>query len=283
MHPAIYVALIIVIIYVIYYVIQYVLLPVGPGRIGPEQLSLSSVTTVISSAELNKSWNTTSGSTLVFYINPLINDRTVQSGNEYATALQIGSHKFKLLVAPDAGRGYSMAPAQLELVLSGSSGSGSGSCPPSGSPGSSSGSSQPRETIDILNIPLQRWTAVAIVKQGRRIYIYVNGRLSISHTCASMPVADSTAALKIGDPRLGGSIALMSLAAYPMRPDEIRSLVQNTVDTSGKPYLSSGIWEYLPIPNIFHWPNMNFMCPGGNCSSTVNQIGPLEQWSVTYT
>ena len=261
MHPAVYVALIIVIIYVIYYVIQYVLLPVGPGRIGPEQLNLSSMTTVISSAELNTSWNTTSGSTLVFYINPLINDRTVQSGNEYATAVQVGSHKFKLLVAPDAGRGYSMAPAQFAVVLANGA----------------------TEIIDILNIPLQRWTAVAIVKQGRRIYIYVNGRLSISHTCASMPVADSTAALKIGDPRLGGSIALMSLAAYPMRPDEIRSLVQNTVDTSGKPYLSSGIWEYLPIPNIFQWPNMNFMCPGGNCSSTVNQIGPLEQWSVTYT
>lgn len=261
MHPAIYVALIIVIIYVIYYVIQYVLLPVGPSRIGPELLSLSNVTTVISSDELDKSWNTTSGSTLLFYINPSMNDRTVQSGNEYANALQIGPHNFKLLVAPDAGRGYSMAPAQLAVVLANGS----------------------IETIDILNIPLQRWTAVAIVKQGRRIYIYVNGRLSISHTCASMPVSDRTKALTIGDPRLGGSIALMSLAAYPMRPDEIRGLVQNTVDTSGKPYLSSGIWDYLPIPNIFHWPTFNFWCPGGNCSSTVNQIGPLEQWSVTYT
>ena len=76
MHPAIYVALIIVIIYVIYYVIQYVLLPVGPSRIGPELLSLSNVTTVISSDELNKSWNTTSGSTLLFYINPSMNLKT---------------------------------------------------------------------------------------------------------------------------------------------------------------------------------------------------------------
>jgi hypothetical protein len=101
--------------YLIYLLMAYLMLPSQIMRIGPDSMSLTSEgTQVINSEQLKSAWTSTSGSTLVFYINPVINDRTGQSGNEYAKVVQIGSSQtFKLLVAPDAGRGLSMAPALL--------------------------------------------------------------------------------------------------------------------------------------------------------------------------
>jgi len=230
-------------------------------RIGSETIDLSTEMQVISSEELKKAWTQSNGSTLIFYINPIIKDRTAVSGSEYASVIQIGSkQKFNILVAPDAGRGYISSPAQLIVSVEGST---------------------TPNTIDIPNFPLQKWTAVAIVKQGRKFNIYLNGKLKVSHMCTAMPDFDSTQPLKVGDRRLEGQIALMSIAPYPMQSAEVKSIVQATVGTDGKPYLSSGVFSFIPIPSI----NLSFnpFCPGGNCNSTASQISPLQQWSSQYS
>ena len=244
--------------YVVYYIINYYFLPKPPMRIGPEEMPLSKLTQVISSEQLKANWTGTSGSSLIFYIYPLINDRTSVSGNEYVSAVQIGTKQaLKLLIAPDAGRGYDMAPAILEVYLRGS---------------------QTPEKINIPYIPLQKWTAVGIVKYGRRFNIFINGKLSVSHTCTAMPDFEDRP-LKVGDPRMNGKIALMSIAPYALQAPEMRSMVDGTVDTEGKPYLSSGITSFFsifPLPVIqFSW------CPDGNCI-TPKKAGPLEWWSSPY-
>lgn len=252
---------ILLITYMIYKAISYALLPKhakSSARIGAEQINLSKVTQVIASEELNKAWTTTDGSTLMFFIFPEITDRTSVSGNEYANVIQIGTKQnFKLLVAPDAGRGYSMAPAVLEVFLKGSS---------------------TPEIIDIPHVPLQRWTSVVIVKNGRKFNIYINGILRASHMCTAMPDFDATQPLRTGDLRLGGSIALMSILPYPMQTNDVRSYVAQSVDTTGKPYLSSGM--SFPVPDI-NVILSHISCPGGNCV-TPKQSGPMEEWSSPY-
>lgn len=262
MNTALFVLGLIITIYLIYYAIQYYLLPKPPQRIGLEQIDLSTLTQVITSEELKKSWTGTSGSTLIFYINPSIKDRTSVSGNEYASVVQIGTKQnFKILVAADAGRGYSSSPAQFEIFVK--------SC------------SVP-ESIEIPNFPLQRWSAVVIVRQGRKFNVYLNGKLTASHMCTAMPDFDDTQPLRVGDRRLSGQIALMSLAPYPMQTDEVHSTVEATVDTSGKPYFSSSILSFLPLPTAII--NFNPMCPGGNCGNTglSAKTTPFEQWSSSY-
>ena len=245
--------------YGIYRYISYKLLPKPINRIGDEQIDISKLTQVIASEELKNAWTSTAGSTLVFYIFPEINDRTSVSGNEYASIVKIGTKQnFKMLVAPDAGRGYNMAPALLEIFIK--------------------GNSQP-EIVEIPNVPLQRWTSVAIVKQGRKFNIYINAKLMVSHMCTAMPDFDETQPLRTGDPRLGGKIALMSLAPYPMQAADIQSLITDTVDTDGKPILSSGR-PLIPIPTMADINNI-FSCPGGNCL-TPKQPGPMEEWSSPY-
>jgi hypothetical protein len=234
-------------------------LPTSPNRIGPEKISLSTLTQVGTDNDLTNNWNTPAGSTLIFYISPLINDRTSVVGNEYATAVSIGKKQsLNILIAPDSGRSTMMAPATLQIIVN--------------------GQTYP-DVVDIDSIELQKWNCVAIVKQGRVFNIYVNGVLSVSHTCTAMPVYDNTQPLRVGDPRLGGTIALISLAPYAMQLNDIQNLIKDATDMDNKPYLSS---ELPSIPS-FSLSGLSdvFMCPGGNC--TTNKMpAPMYQWTTRY-
>jgi hypothetical protein len=251
--------IILVLSFLIYLLLAYLILPAKNSPIGNDEYPLSEPTQVITSEELKGPWTSTSGSTLMFFIKPKVMDRTSQTGNEYSDVVKIGTKQiFKILVAPDAGRGLNMAPAKLDIYTI--------------------GYDQP-ESIDIPKFPLQRWTSVAIVKSGRRFHIYLNGTLSVTHTCQSMPAFDETQPLRIGDTRLGGKIAFISLSPYAMKTYEIREMVKNNVDTAGKPYLPVTI-EKLFVPLVPQLPHA-FWCPGGNCK-IPKKAGPLEQWSSPY-
>ena len=237
------------------------MLPKPFERVGKEDdIGLSKPVQIITSEQLKDPWTSSSGSSLIFYIKPTLIDRTAQSGNEYAKVIKIGSKQtFQLLVAPDAGRGLDMAPARLEIYVK--------------------GYANP-EYAEIPNFPLQRWTAVVIVKNGRKFHIYLNGTLAVSHTCTAMPDFDNTQPLVVGDVRLGGKISLLSIAPYAMKAYEVRELIKNSVSTTGEPYvpftLMSLFKPFMPeLPNIGPW------CPGGNCTKP-KRAGPLEQWSSPY-
>lgn len=245
-------------IYVVYRLIAYYFSPKIGNRVGAEQIDLSKQTQVVASEELKNAWTSNAGSTLTFYILPEIKDRTSVAGNEYANVVQIGSKQiFQLFVAPDASRGDSVAPAQLLVYVKGST---------------------VPDIVEIPNVPLQRWSAVTIVKQSRKINVYVNGTISASHMCTAMPDFDTTQPLRTGDVRLSGTIALMSLDPYPLDASSVKSLVESAVDTSGKPYIASG--SSFPIPTISDFTDM-IGCPGGNCN-TPKKTGPMETWSSPY-
>ena len=261
MHILLGITIILFVSFLIYLLLAYLMLPKPFERIGKQdEISLTKPVQIITSEELKGPWTSSSGSSLIFYINPTLVDRTAQSGNEYAQVLQIGSKQtFQLLVAPDAGRGLNMAPARLEIFVKGY---------------------EDPEYAEIPNFPLQRWTAVVIVKNGRKFNIYLNGTLAVSHTCTAMPDFDDTQPLKVGDKRLGGKLSLLSLAPYAMKTNEVRDLTRNSVDTSGKPYIPFTIMSIFK-PFMPSLPNIGMWCPGGNCTKP-KKAGPLEQWSSPY-
>jgi hypothetical protein len=247
-------------IYIMYYAISYAILPKPVNQVGADQVDISKIVQVVNSEDLNNAWNSTSGSTLIFSIFPDIVDRTSVSGNEYATVIQIGSKQsFNMLIAPDAGRGYSTAPAVLEIRQK--------------------GITDP-EIVEIPNIPLQRWTHVAIVKNGRKFNIYINGKLTVSHMCTAMPDFDSTQPLRIGTPRMKGTVAMISLASYPMQTNEIRDLYSSSTTSDGSPNIIE-VSSILPTFNLNSLTAYFTFCPGGNCSKVSNP-GPMESWSSPY-
>jgi hypothetical protein len=257
--------------YLTYISVSYILIPEKFKKVGPNELPLNIPTQVATSELLNTTWASNEGSSLIFYIHPQVTDRTgylnintdtantIITGNEYANVVQIGGKQnLKLLIAPDAGRGMTLAPARFEIFIK--------------------GSDKP-EYIDIPEFPMQRWSSVIIVKKGRKFNIFLNGKLINSHTCTAMPDYDETAPLLVGDRRLMGKIALISLSPTALNTPEVRDLLSSTVDTSGKPYMPlelNLLYESL-IPSL---PE-NFWCPGGNCT-TPKKANPMEQWSSPY-
>jgi hypothetical protein len=245
--------------YLIYICFSIYLTPTQYIQVGSSEIPLNKVSQAAPSEILNSVWSSKAGSTLIFYINPIINDRTAQSGNEYATIVNIGAkQKLKILVAPDAGRGLTLAPAVFEIYTK---------------------NNNTPEVMEIPDFPMQRWTAVVIVKKGRRFNIYMNGKLAVSHTCTAMPDFDETTGLSVGDQRLGGTISLISLAPIALETNDIRDLISETVDTSGKPYMPMNISSLFS----FSTPSLpsDFWCPGGNCN-TPKLAGPLEEWMSPY-
>ena len=254
-------AAIILLTYSIYYGARYAILPVPPTQLGPETMPLTDEKQIGTSDDVKTLWSSVPGSTLSFYIHPQIQDRTATVGNEYATALNIGDNQsIKFLIALDAGRSNMMAPVIFEVYTT--------------------GKSLP-EVIDIPGIYLQRWSCVIIVKQGRKFNIYVNGKLTVSRVCESMPELDNTKSLRVGDSkrRLGGMIGLVNLAPYAMQQSDVRSYVSETMGTDGKPYLVSDL-PALPVLSLESLRDL-FICPGGNCGSSKNP-GPIDQWNSEY-
>jgi len=251
--------------YLIYIFFTFFLSPVQFQNIGPDDISLSSETQVVTSESLKTLWSSKAGSTLIFYINPVINDRTGHSGNEYAKVVQIGSKQtFKILVAPDAGRDMTLSPAIFEIYTK--------------------GNTEP-EKMEISKFPMQKWTCVIIVKKGRKFNIYLDGKLTLSHTCTAMPDFDATVPLTVGDPRLSGTISLMSISPRALNTPEVEELVNQSVDTSGKPYKPINIYSLLSyfIPEL---PSVdlilaNLWCPAGNCN-TPKKPESMEQWYSPY-
>ena len=83
-------------------------------------ISLSSSRQVATGEQVKNFWTDPAGSTILFFINPTINDRTSISGNEYATAIDIGSKcKLNILTSSDAGRGDEYVPAELKINIKG--------------------------------------------------------------------------------------------------------------------------------------------------------------------
>lgn len=249
--------------YLIYILMDYWLLPSRVMQIGPNSMSLSKEFQVITNQQLKTAWTSRSGSTLVFFINPTIADRSGRVDNEYANVVKISSKQyFQILASPDAGRGLYLAPATFTVYQK------NPSIP----------QIDEKEVIEIPNFPLQRWTCIAIVKQGRKFIIYLNGRATVSHMCDKMPDFDSLP-LTIGDSRLGGDISFMSLAPYAMSPNEVLTTYKSNVDTSGKPLqpitLSGLFGNFVPYLPSGWW------CPGGNCSTPAS-LSPLEQWKSPY-
>lgn len=247
--------------YSVFYGVRYMTLPTPPKQIGDEEMRLSISKQVGSTEDLKNAWSNTPGGTLLFHINPIILNRTATIGNEYATLVDIGrKQRLKFLISPDAGRSLMMAPAILEIYVT--------------------GDTYP-EIVDIPGLYLQRWSCVAIVKQGRKFNIYVNGRLQASHTCLSMPEYDNDKPIYIGDTsgHMGGKIAHINLLSYAMTMDDVRNYISENAATDGKPYLESD----APILPDFSLEGILdiITCPGGGCNKSKN-IGPLDKWNSEY-
>jgi hypothetical protein len=99
------------------------------------------------------------------------------------------------------------------------------------------------ETIALPAIPLQKWTVITLVQEGRRIDVYYGSVSVASLNLKYLPVpAASTDSWKIGGMNgWDGKIGLFSTSLVQVTSTDVLNDVSNLVDTTGMPYSENDI------------------------------------------
>jgi hypothetical protein len=133
------------------------------------------------------------------------------------------------------------------------------------------------ETIDLIDLPQQKWVQVVIVREGRRFTVYYNGEVAGSQRTQYFPVVNSSQCT-IGDKRLRGQFAFPKIAPVPMRIEEVRQDLSETSNTRHEPNLT-------PFFDKVWFPSISIGCPNGLfCFSTSSPPtnDPLKVWKSPY-
>jgi len=128
------------------------------------------------------------------------------------------------------------------------------------------------ETISLPAIPLQKWTIITIVKEGRRIDVYYGAVPVASSYTTYLPVpADNSQNMLAGNSAWKGMIGFFKGSIGHYTSDDVTNDVSSLVDTKGVPY-------YFQQINFDFNLNIPF-CPSGNCN-TLPVIKPKNPFAV---
>jgi hypothetical protein len=229
----------------------------------------------------------------------------------YIPILQIGDTcTLEILPAPDAGR-QGKAMAQLSIRTQSSSFDTSSQLydasgnlyDASGNLYDGPGKPPPRMLIDPLGnsyylynevfalppIPLQKWTMITIVRDGRRFHIYYNNGVVLSQQ-TNYPIARTISETNVscGNTSLNGKATLFSLNPSSQSGSQIASTYSQITDARGVPYVNTGPLSYLQTGigsslNNIKMPSVSF-CPSGGCVQppTMRPAKPWLEWNTNY-
>jgi hypothetical protein len=95
------------------------------------------------------------------------------------------------------------------------------------------------ETISLPAIPLQKWTVITIVKEGRRFDIYYDKKPVASQLLSYVPVSpDSSRMWYGGASGWAGKIGLFACASRAYSKFDVEDDVDSIVDSRGIPYIT---------------------------------------------
>jgi len=132
------------------------------------------------------------------------------------------------------------------------------------------------ETISLPSLPIQKWTMITIVREGRRYDVYYNASLVSSKR--SEHVLDINSAIGpvlAGDPKLQGSIVDITVIPTKFSASDVAYNYARLADTNGQPYLTKqtvNLMDYVPF------------CEGGAClkGPSIRPSNPLMDWDTQY-
>ena len=131
------------------------------------------------------------------------------------------------------------------------------------------------ESLSLPAIPLQRWTVVTIVKEGRRIDVYYGQKLVASKLCDNLPLNSSSDGWRAGGMNgWKGQIGLFKGSKNAKTQDEVNADVKGLVNTRGIPF-------YLEQINFSFDLSMP-ECMFGNCNK-LPEVKPLNPFAVYHS
>jgi hypothetical protein len=128
------------------------------------------------------------------------------------------------------------------------------------------------ESLSLPAIPLQRWTVVTIVKEGRRIDVYYGQKAVASKLCDNLPLSAASDGWKAGGMNgWKGQIGLFTGSMKAKTQDDINADVEALVNTRGIPF-------YLDQIN-FSFDLTMPECMFGGCNK-LPEVKPLNPFAV---
>jgi hypothetical protein len=134
---------------------------------------------------------------------------------------------------------------------------------------------QPIYTIKCANLPLQKWTHITIVREGRRFTVFYNGKVAADER-STRNIQSVLSQISIGSIGLPGEWALLNLTPYAFRLDDIQEEISKNSDTRGVPSITPTGGGF----NLFSCPSGIF-CFSAN-TSQQSTLSPLRRWTTSY-
>lgn len=128
------------------------------------------------------------------------------------------------------------------------------------------------ESVSLPAIPLQRWTVITIVKEGRRFDVYYGEKAVATKLCSYLPIPPSSGSdWVVGASGWKGKIGLFSCLPKAKSADDIHKDVESLVNTRGVPFYLDQLTLTMPT-----FPT----CLFGNCNSlpTVKPTNPFAAY-----
>jgi hypothetical protein len=135
------------------------------------------------------------------------------------------------------------------------------------------------ESVPLPALPLQKWTVVTIVKEGRRFDVYFGEKLVTSKLCDHVPYPPgSMDAWYAGNPKWHGKIGLFVGTKAAQSSADVAADVQSLVNTRGEPY-------FLDDLNLGDFANFSLNMPScifGGCNN-LPAVKPLNPFASYVT
>jgi hypothetical protein len=245
----------IVLVLITLYIIIYVIYPgSGNKNLVPNKLPLSQKKEIYYSDETQTTLLKTSGSTVMGFFKLQAGDRTQHIHSAYIPILQI-ANAWQLEVSPSPASSDGTT-SRLRVFVK-------------------DGAEQKEEFIELPSIPLQKWTFIAVLRDGRRFDVIYDNRIVASQRLANYPVA-TPSPLSIGNTGVNGTVIHVFVNPRRLSPSEVEKERRARIDTNG------AVLE----DNDFKFPGSNILavCPPGLPCNTITRPPPsnLMKWSTPY-
>ncbi len=106
------------------------------------------------------------------------------------------------------------------------------------------------ESVPLPAIPLQKWTAITIVKEGRRFDVYFGEVLVSSKLLDYVPVTDFTNEWTVGAKNWSGQIGLFATKKGVTNTADIKKDIESLLNTRGVPFYLDQFKFEFKIPEM---------------------------------
>ena len=136
-----------------------------------------------------------------------------------------------------------------------------------------SGAPADSQKVTLPNVPMQRWTQIAITFEGRSFDFYINGALAESVTLRNMPYSSTSSITKVPNGAMG-QIAYIQTWPRRLTMGEVADNYTSVSDSQGRPLITKSFFSALFAPNLF--------CPSGDCNGSSPTASPSQIWEFPY-